>query len=122
MATKDKVNRGKTERFVKEAVDHLMSLVTTTGALRLATESVVRKIVLAYKATREDTYITVTGDPKKKTAKQKAMESKQYDTLATVLADWPDQPFGMTTFAVLANVKAAYDVATLPEPEPAPAS
>ena len=90
-------------------VDALMAKSTATGALALALKSVTTKLVQTYIAKNSETVITVTGNTKKKTAKERSLDNARLDALLGALADWPEQPYGLTVFAVFSNTKTVFD-------------
>lgn len=94
---------------VEQTVDILTTAVEATGVAKFALVGVVRKTVIAYAATRQDTTISPTGNPKKKTRPQTTKEQAIVKALFSVLADWPGQPYGMTELAVFEQFKLAHD-------------
>lgn len=72
---------------------------------------VTRRTVLAYFAAGQDAYQSPGGGRKTKTRPHREAEGERYRTLRLILADWPDQPFGITEFAVGCAIEDAHHLA-----------
>lgn len=77
------------------------------GALAVTT----RKTIYAQFAAHDVYYRQHQGGTKGKTSKQREAEAYLYRALCRLLADWPDQPFGMTEYAVSTALYFAIDEA-----------
>jgi hypothetical protein len=73
---------------------------------------VARRAVLAYFAAGQDSYSTPGGGRKAKTRPHREAEGERYRSFRLLLADWPDQPFGVTEFAVGCAIEYAHLRAT----------
>lgn len=72
---------------------------------------VTRRTVLAYFAAGQDAYQSPGGGRKAKTRPHREAEGERYRTLRLILADWPDQPLGITEFAVACAIEDAHHLA-----------
>ena len=71
----------------------------------------------AYWEAESSTTMTRNGINQPKTAKQRQIDLAVFDALAKVVADYPEQPLGMTTYSVRINLGEIRDKAPQPTPK-----